>query len=387
MQGHSGTVEATGVSVPLAVLPSVKMFSSIDKSKPGYGALQDQLEVMAATVQLKPLNRPEDVLLAFDGTIDGYRLTTTALRQVCRRLSRGLAQLVFDVAGLYGTRSLVEPRLAIHAINALIKLRFRDTLAGCQLICNRLDMTIDGIVGARYRFIHNRDLVMRCHDHLVQVGQVVFHEATLYGRKLVVRYRQPEPAFVLNGPVTDRFFCGYHFANSEVGDTALKCAVILLRAGTNTAAMAAYAQSSRLPHVQGKAFERKFTSFLAKVQLRIDPARELLPKLEQLQTLLLGIQEPGEQFIQQRKAIVRMLMARGLSQDAAKQACRLAIIRGSYPEPAVAENDEKALFDRYRSRSYFDLFNAVGALAKGEVPEYQEKLERVAYKLLIGNVS
>lgn len=375
---------AVGITTPLAVLPITRQYSSINPSLPGYAELRDQLEIMAGTVQLKQLNRPEDAQLAIDGTIDGYRLTTTALRQICRRLSRGLAQLVFDVAGLYGSKSLVEPRLAVQAINSLIRLRFRDTLVGCQLICNRIDMTIDGIVGARYRFIHNRDLVLRCHDHLVQVGQVTFHEATLYGRKLVVRYRQPEPAFTLAGERVDRFFCGYHFANSEVGDTALKCAVILLRAGTNTAAMAAYSQSSRLPHVQGKAFERKFTSFLAKVQLRMDPARELLPRLEQLKSSLLGIREPGEQFVQQRKAIVRLLTTRGLSQDIAKKACRQAIVRGSYPEPELADNDDKALFERYRGRSYFDLFNAIGSLAKGEPLDIQERLERVAYKLLIG---
>lgn len=357
------------------------VFSAAGQGAGGYDAFCQHLEATAAALQLRKLKRVEDLELSADGSVAGYRFTTFALNQLCKKLSRGLASSLFDLGGLYMSRASVSPRLAIHMLNAVLRLRFRDTVLGCQLVCDSQARTIDGVVGASYRVIHNHDLVQRCNDTFLKTGRYLFHEAHLTGRRLCVRYRQPTPTLTLRTGRADPFYVGFSFSNSEVGSLALRGSTLILRGKTDTFAMAPNMQAVTVSHIIGKAAIRKFNSFLLRVQQRLPATEEALQNLPSLQSVNLGFTKPGEPYLARRKALMRLWPNTPASM--LEPVLDMALTHGSYPEPA--EPDEEKRFERYCTRTLFDLFNAFGKVARGWSIEGREKLEHAAYKLLLKN--
>lgn len=363
---------------PLAVVPEHVSYGPKDHDR-----LQSDLEQRAVATQLRKLQRHEDIQLALDGSIHGYRLTTVALNQLCQKLARGLTGFVFDVAGLYMTAGQTDPRLAVHLINQMIRLRFRETLLGQQILCDAANRIIEGVVGPSYRLITNFDLLQQCDSVLLPGKAFVFREAVRLGRRFYLRYLQTKPAIVLDGPVADPHYLGIICQNSESGSISLSGAPCIWRERTQTYALAQHIHAISLPHLVGSAALRKFRSFVVRTQGRVATVKPHLGRLSQLKGISLGIREPGEQYSKQREALVRLLRSCRLSRDESVTVLDLALQKGAYPEPPVYA--EEAQFERCKSRTMFDLYYALGKVAAGMPPIARNKLELAAYRLLTRN--
>ena len=127
-----------------------------------------------------------------------------------------------------GQETPCDRQLAIRTFNDLVRLRFTQ-LEGYSLLTDSRHRRVDGLLSRRYQRLSNYDLYVRSHRFIrsKQPG-MKFHEAACCGRRMMLRYCdsrllfQAEAPPVKGQPQLDPFVRGFHFANSEVGECALR---------------------------------------------------------------------------------------------------------------------------------------------------------------------
>lgn len=335
-----------------------------------------------------PVHSANEVLLDDEGRTAGgnYRLTTKAFYQICQETGCGLYRLVADLSGRdrrpEEARSDFSFPEALGIYNSVVRRRFGTRLAGCQLLRNTHKGLIAGLVGPRYRRLPNAVFYTQVQEVLGRMGErLPLYEAVLNGWWLLVRFYSPRNLFELTGPIgeRDRYFAGYHFSNDEVGEGAVKAAALVLRNTGRTAALTPVPGGGYIRH-QGQDFNARLGRVLSGVRDRLNVPEHYLSRVETLkeQKLLLGTSEKADE---RRVAdLARQLNRRGVPVALGKRIVQAAWRQGSYDAremPICTRGD----------RTVYDLFNALGRVARGLPISMREQAERLAYALLSGRLA
>lgn len=375
--------------VTLAVRPTTQVYNSV-QNPDAQGRLLADLRNSETYTDVVPLEDPADLLISRQGLIRSrYTLTTEALAQLCGMLSPGLSQTVFNVSGLRPcTRTdAYDPNLAIDLFNDVARFRF-SRLRGSRLVLDRQTNRVEGVIGPRYRFFSNRQLLERAQNHAAKhvTAPAGFTEALVHGRRLVIRYKSLEPVFTLpaDRQLLEPFFGGYQFENSEAGDCAVKGAVILIRQWCDNKAVAPTADVNRVAHIRTNKFEQRLDNMLARLDVRTSEAVKLKPRVLALIQQPLGLGGNPVAHKERWDEVVEKLTRKGLRRPLSERILRTALARGSYRRAGLAESGRPTM-EVATLRTLYDLFNALTHEAKAEDTAQRLQAEQLGYSLLIGS--
>lgn len=350
-------------------------------------------EVETATITY-PIEDPRQVVLDHAcRTVDGQdQFTWLAIRQVCKVLAAGLGTYVGDLAGFRRAPSAEDQEFhsdedAAAVFNMAVRRRFRRDLMGFQIIRNTATATIDAVVGHGYRRLPNRDFMERVKEALAYVEEPLqFHEALVVGRRVTVRYRFAESLFEGD----DRALSvhgGFSFANSEVGDGAVRGTPLLWFDPSGVALMP-YNAGSRVAHT-GKDFPRRMQRLLDRTleRWRGSPLfRGISQRIAELAEENLGFGGLDEEADDGRfRELVSQLRHKQLTQSTARRVLRRAVFAGGREEAPI----DLMRSERRRTwggRTALDVL--VGLLRESEATllnvTARERLEQLAYQMLAG---
>jgi len=362
-------------------------------------ALDDFLADVNRNTLLLPVLAPTDVLLQEDGrTRAGYRYTDSALNQLCRVISSGLAAMLPEIAGAWRT-AVADPRdysvsLAREIFNKLVVLRFDRRARSLQLVCNAKEKLIEGVVGARYRYLSNGEFVLLVKSIMASEGNPVFHEAMVLDRRLYIRYKWPAMVAAAAIDPTNTHSVGIHFANSEVGGGSVRAAVLLVRDTTNDSSFGPYGGNSgnRMIHAGtdfGKRLHRLLIEVIGRVRRReTSPGSSQNPmgsyfagKLSQLYAdrLHLGGTDHDGRIQRLSSALTR----RKLPIAFVRHVVSSMLVHGHNPlvlDPAEDLGEDRSTI--VATRTGYDVYAAICREAR-RLPLYQrEQAEQTAYSLL-----
>lgn len=378
----------------IAVPPTCIRFSDV-KGSPGLPELTERLEAQDSTEPVE-IRQPEDVFLSSEGRVQRvFQFTTIGLSQLCSSLAPGLAHYVADVAGLRaretdrGSPELFSPMTAIKAVNAAIRLRFHDRLMGHGLIVDGRNRRVEGVVGPRYRFFSNLELLGVCNEFVARLDPPArFYEAALAGRRLLLRYKSPRPLFSLDTPHDRKepFYQGWHFSNSEIGDCSVRTAFVLVRQWARAMAIR---HTGRVVHIKGDNFGPKLDVLFREFRQisEEESTTDFAERLIALRQEFLGFGGNNKEHGKRLQAIVTRLSRGRFSKQDAKKAVGYALTNGSYRTERLAAGKrvdllDPDLFGAFRRRTAFDLYNALTLCSRKNLPEQQEIAEELAYRLL-----
>ena len=353
--------------------------------------LESLLEAQADTKPVR-IGDPADVLLDRQGRVRGrYRLTSPALMQLGATLSPGLGQAVLNLAGARPRADFpneaISSELAIRIINDVIRLRF-ELLRGRGMIVDHRARVVEGFVGSRYRFLSNFEFYSRARKAVPRSAR--FHEAVVMGRQVLFRFLLPEPVTTLTaaGGREEPFYGGWHFSNGELGDCCVRGSAFLYRVWSDTSAIETFNRATSFVHSRGPSFERKLDKLFETASRRVSALRSsagILPKLVQKP---LGFGVEGEKTPQRVDRLARMLSHKDLGVSVVRDAIYRALARGSYKKDRIdvisteAWGRQSNLVEVAARRTLFDLYNALGEVAKGLAITPREHTEVAAYRLL-----
>lgn len=350
---------------------------------------------------LYPIVKISDVLLDSSGLIQAkYRLTNTALAQLCSILAPGLLHVVQNLIGerrrdqtFSGEAYSVE--YAIDILNRMIRARSGLLEDRAQLVIDRRNNQIEGVVGPRYHFIGNLALYRQVRDQLANSGlpPTSFYEAALSGRRLQLRFRIRQPAFMLDTPDgrSEPFYGGLHYSNSELGNCCVKGSCVLIRQSSNTVSMAAYDKKSRVKHLRGGRFEQRFQDLFETTAARASKIPNLKSHMKRAKQVTLNLGDSPDKCLKRCAELEQILQGMGASASAAKDAVMRAVLFGSYrgqSVPGISPEGQglgrlgPETMRTLSSRVVFDAYNALGALARKFSLDQQEAVEQAAYRVL-----
>jgi len=320
-----------------------------------------------------------------------YQLTTWAFYQLCNAVCPGMYRFIVELSGKNRrtdqSRQDYSFEESLSIFNKMVQRRFRSRVEGRQIIRNTRNNLIDGVVGPKYRFLSNTDLYSCAKEMLAsELGDVEFYEALLNGRWLLLRFYRRPALFDLPVPAgvngKDRFFGGFHFSNSEVGQSAAKAGVMLLRDLGRTSAISPLISHSRLRHA-GKDFEKKLVFMIADTTKKLLPAEFYRGQLLTLQAWPLGLGNEDRVIeAQRREDLMNLLVRRRMNPGIARRVVDQTMCRDSYE--MARTSPEHVSLATLRMKNAFDFYNAIGREAKMYSINQRERAEQIAYALLMG---
>lgn len=350
-------------------------------------SLRRRLSAQSAA-QPVPITKPEDVLLDADGLVQGqYRFTTTGLSGLCKRLATGLTPLVYDLAGLKESASTLpaDTALAIRVLNMLIRQRFH-LLAGYRLVVDSSRETVDGLVGARYEFLHNSKWLAECHAfvHDCSQGRSRFLEASLHGRRLMLRYVDDASLVSLPAPdgSTDDYRIGWNFGNSETGECSVYVGLLLVDAS----GAACLHELNRRTHIKGvRQSGKRVLRLLSSAYEKCDAAK-IRRMFERLRNEPLLSSSDTTSVQRAAKSLSRRLSRRLKLPLASTVVNRTFVPAVAMASGAAARWDARVFPEIVDSepRSQYHLYCSLTSCARGQAPAIQETAEKLAYDLLRG---
>ncbi len=348
-------------------------------------SLHSMLREVDAHTVLVPISSPRtDLYLQEDTgrTANGYVYTDNSFAQMCSFVSPGLGILVNDISGQYRKageeKQFFSGELAIRMLNELIKLRYERKLGGLQIVRNTQDKTIDGIVGAKYRYLANSELLSSLTQMLNKAHK--FHEAFLYGRQLVVRYIDTTKSYTLSN---EEFTSGFHFGNSEIGEKSLRAAAVLVRKLTGNCILYPFKgdEGARIIHT-GKDFEKRFYTLIDTiVNATLSP-----DDLQKYDAQICGKSlKLGKDDHQRRaKQLAQILSRKTLTNEFTTKVVTSAIVQGRDIKSTMIDALPSEQTQIMASRTVFDLIVALIREATLLNIAHREFAENLAYKLLLG---
>lgn len=349
--------------------------------------LDAYLATKDANTSVLPITALEDVLLTPEGVTqaDGYRYTAMGFAQIAQEVATGLSMLLSDVSGAV-RRPDAEPThydlpAAISMFNTVLTLRF-DLLQRKRIIRDDQEQLIDGIVGSNTRFMENRGFFQQAAASTQLSGiPVEFFAAKSAGRRLTLWFRSQSPVFqvfVDRTPV--EFWAGYYFFNGEATGTSLR--------GTDAiftpygCALGPFPKGGRVRHYGTNFLRRAEALFnrLMERELKLDIMQDGAERLLQTSLKLVG---DDEERAFQRERLIQVLCRRGIGQYVATDIVDNAMLVGSdrKPQPAHRRVDPTGIF---AGRTAFDLYCSLLRRSKNLGLGRRERVEQVAYDLLLG---
>lgn len=366
----------------LVVPISVLRFSAVNAKLPNEDKFAGALATAAETTKFREVRSSRDLLLLSSGkTPAGFRYSVTAMRQLCTLLCRGLGLAVLDLSGFLGDRESsrsvkLDEQFAVEAFNKVLHLRGQEALKSRRLVVDSRTGIVHGVVGSRYQPFSNHELYRKSKSFFVE--NAVFHEASLHGLSMVLRFRSPEPFFV--SPEGETFYSGWSLRNSETGTKAVQGAPVLFRRRFDRKVVDQYG-SSKLPHVRSEFFVSRFEELLVELRRRAPDVEILQQRLEELSSTSLGLGVDRTQHEQRLRWLSRRLFGRtGLTYSLAKKAVQRVLTHTADGPEEVRIGQDRYL--GWESRTHFDLLDCVLAASGGRLPEEQEAVLHFGYRVL-----
>ena len=373
------------MSLEIAVEPVSRRFN-VKRDASAEESFQKALADDFAATETVYVGRPRDVMLNSRAEVLGrYKLTTSALSQLCSRLAPGASQLVSDVSGLRisGDGKQLDVSLGIRIVNDLIRLRF-EQVDGFGLIIDRERATVEGLVGRKYQFFPNKELYDRVNQFLDESDiSTSFCEAVLAGRRMLLRYCNNDPLFEIphEKRTNEPFFGGYHFDNSESGHCSVRASTMVVRQWCDNKAIGSFLEGGKMSHVRGKKFELRLQALFDKVSRKVEEITNLKDNVLFLmdQNLGLGGSEQSHEF--RVESLVKQLNRKGLTKEFSGVVINRLLTFGSYRSDAIQQG--RRPYDLYETRNSYDLFNALTHEAKSRPIDIREQVEQLAYQMLL----
>jgi hypothetical protein len=373
----------------LFVRPEVITFEASEEHK-----FVSTLEKGSDATAVLPLGNPEEMQLDAEGRLkfegEYYRYTASAFRQICQLIAPGLSRLIPNLAG---ERRAAKDRYnddifaldsAIQVFNTILDLRFPN-LEGKRVVRNTDTKQVEGLIGHKHQFLSNYDLYIRAAEMAEGMDGTEFDFAKIAGSRMMARFVGEEPLFHVNqDKPTDPFYAGFHFSNSEKGGASVRAGQCFIRELTGTSCLG---NLRSLPH-SGKDFYVRLERILSSSMRPADPDN-LRRKAAILQTKLLLVWNQEEKHDEEKmrdkckQHLTSVLQQQKLTATRSRQLVNSAMAIGSYDK----EGSRKPAFKRKRemgSRTNYDMFNAITREAARLPIGVQERLEQVAFDLLIG---
>lgn len=352
-----------------------------------FDQLMKQLRAADQYTIRKTISSPKDVQLGPGGRlVDGdFRLSPLALRQLCTQIANGLWPLVADIAGIHITErsydQAVSVPLAARLVNDCLNLRFKavDGLIGRDMIQDHDARIVDGIVGPRYQFLPNCELLELLED-LLSTHDVPmrFHSAKLVGRRLEVVYLADKVlAKCDDGDIRG----GVYFINSEAGECSVRGATILQIGHT----MRAMNELRRLKH-SGKDFIKRLQRMLMDVLLTwdrtVEVAKAMHIRMDVPVHLVTKTVDDGLVIWKAARQKLKGRFAEYVDRPVASDIVRKVIYMGAdgthVPRTTPIEEIAK--------RRVRDAVIVAMKSAYGQYPKISEGLSRLAFDILSGKV-
>lgn len=366
-------------------------------NKGDYPKLVDVLSECERTTESWFIDDEAQLALSRKGTtVGGDRVSWLAMRQVCKVLSSGLSLSLLDLLGMRREpedldkpyKSEVDPDEdfsvgeAASLYNLALKKRF-GRLFGFQAIRNSDTKVIEAVVGSRYRRLPNGDFVSAVSSSLESCETpLTFHSASLSGRKISVLYSA-------DGYEDFPLRPGIRLVNSEIGDSAIKAAVVVMSENGSTM-MSSYGKLNRVSH-SGKDLLGKLSKLISSTVDKISnqslSSAGLAKRIENSSSLSLGFS--GVEGDEKRfKDFIEFLTERaGLTYFMAKR-CLAMVLTGS--EPKV---NNFAMLERsttWPKKSAMDLISAIMQESLSQRTLYYnttDKFERVAWGIFFNKIA
>lgn len=348
--------------------------------------LVHRLQEADTNTVLMELTRPEQICLSPNGTtiIGQLRLTSVAMRQLCSFLAVGLGRLIADLIG--DTRRRIEVGDmysmddAIHIFNLVIGRRF-PLVAGMQLVFDSRNGTIEGIVGGRYHRLANLDLFEQVDEAMQNVRSgLIFDEAILYGRTIMLRYASTNPICgLIRGDGVDHFLAGYYYVNSESGDGSLRMFPLLVREINHTASACKTGSGGSINH-QGRDFRRRLGKLISSVASWSPDYSGLEEHLNRLQRTSLGFTSGSVSQEDRIMAIASRIQAKDLTLSIGKTCIQAALYSGADGPTSQPSGS----YGNWNHRSLYDLYCSVTSVAVSEPIFLREQIEHLAWSMLTG---
>jgi len=346
--------------------------------------LEQLLQKSERHTTIDPLVSTDELKLTTKATtVDrGYKYTYHAFIQMCQLLAPGLSTLLPDVSGAQRKgldEAHIDSRMAIDIFNGLVELRF-SRLAGYRVIRNEADLQIEGIIGAKHRFLENNQLFQHAEQVLGRHDDPVnFHAGLVVGRQMMLWYRREQP--FLEQLVDDepwRFYSGYYFCNGESSGVSVRGTLaIFSKQGTCLAPIDEF--GGRVTHI-GKDFSQRLNRLFGTIlsnEVPVDAVREGFRNLAQTDLGYGGLDE--EARTERSSEITARLGDLRLSRRLADDVVERTLFQGKNPQPATPTYDWERVF---RQRKMLDLFAVLVRVSRGLGLNNRERMEQVAYSLL-----
>ncbi len=360
-------------------------------SKAEEGRLRDDLDDLTKYTLAQEVGERRELRLDEFGMLpDGYRFTSTGYKQVCNLISPGLFTYTREISGVdrdaESDRDQYDFAEAVRTYNRALSLRFARFEGSQRLLRHTKRRLVEGVLGPRYTLVENSEILGHADQAAgSRAGNLKFHEASLYGRRLMLRYVARAKLFSASaetGIHNDKWHDGLHFANSEVGgESTFRAAVLLWRAHCDTFAMGPFL-GGRKVH-SGRHFQEKLARVFASAAQFEQDAGWLLKRVILLRTMAifpkLGVVADEQTRRNSVRRVVSQLHENGVPITAAERALAIAL-HGH----AGAGLDDYATTMDASSRTWLDLFGALTNQGRALYATAGEAVEQAAYALLTG---
>lgn len=359
----------------LVVNPPAKRFGPGDAD-----ALVKALDDLARYTHVTEVSDEGELAVSDDGALrDGFRMTATALRQVCNLLSNGLYAMLVDLAGVHSAASgECSVAAAARVYNMMLRRRSSRVVGRIRLLRHLGERRVDGVLGVRFHLAPNDEFYANAASAASSAARpATFSGASLAGRRLSLTFSHRRP--LAKGPDGEAFHDGLFFTNSEVGgESSLRAAPILVRGSTGAFSMGRHL-GGRQAHV-GAAFRRKVDRIFAAASAVSQSGELASSRFAALAATSLGLGYGRDEDVQERiDAIASKLHESGVPKAAGAEAVAVAM-RIAPSRSWASRGDEAA------GRTAYDLYNGLTAVALGRYVTTQECLAQAAHELFKGKI-
>lgn len=378
----------TKSKVQLYVAPAVRTFA-----KDKLHELRDYLHDSEKSTALVDIGNAMDLQLHNNGKtkVGNFRMTQLMFKQCAQRLGQGTSRFLPSLAGMEQPTdppTLCDAAFAVGCWNRLVKLRVAP-LQKYRMIRNQKTGQLEGLVGNKQQYLNNHEILERALQECENAhgASCEFYGAKMLGRSLTMWFRHTAPIMALTADgITTQFYGGYYFTVQETSGNAMRGTTAIF--STHGVCLASFRQfGARATRNQvGEQFDVRVAQLFSTV-FNGKFERELLcTGVKALSETTLGYHSSmlREERDKRTEHIIRALRSCGVQKDLATSILSDVLHRGSDTPDIPALQQLSILFAK---RSVFDLFVYLLRTARTRNAAVRERLELLAYRILVGRVT
>lgn len=323
--------------------------------------------------------------------IGGFRMTQLMFKQCAQRLGQGTSRFLPSLAGMEQPTdppTACDSAFAIACWNRLVKLRI-SPLQRYRMIQNQQSRKLEGLVGNKQPYLNNHEILERALQECENAhgANCEFYGAKMLGRSLTMWFRHTTPMITLTvDGITTAFYGGYYFTVQETSGNAMRGTPAIF--STHGVCLASFQQfgaratrnqfgeqfTVRLAQLFSKVFDAKFERDLLCTGIQSLPETSL----GYLSAMLSDAREKRTEYM------IKVLRSYGVQKDLATAILEDVLYKG-HDSPDVPNMQQLSIL--FSRRSLFDLLVCLLRTARLRRAAVRERLELLAYRILVGRVT